>query len=446
MDLKLQYWEDGRKEKLRLDKVSRDFVNKEFNNGIILKEFTEVNTNKYNKVKDYQLSRISSLVKYAYQNFEIYRQKYKKAGITLEDINNFSWDTYKKLPIITKDELRSVKLNKRELKEKIYYTHSSGTSGKVVKIPLNLQTITLDTINGIAQYKKQTNQMYDGNWVVLQLYTEPWWIQDLNGSYRTVFVSSLIEKSEQLRLLSEIRPDILSIYPSNLDKLYKEIPNEVLKKIKLIITNSEHSTQVWRDEISLYTGINILDEYSSEELTRIALQFFDKKYYICEEMCRVDILNKHLRLSEVGRGDLIGTNLINCIFPLIKYNQGDVVNIAFHNQKRIIKKIEGRKNDEFKLFDGKVISSGTLLDLTYRVIIDLDLKNSEFQLIQNTKDSITFKITKVRKSSQKALRLESIFKENLERLCGQKIKTIFEYGDIEHIKGKKRRMIISNVT
>ncbi len=108
------------------------------------------------------------------------------------------------------------------------------------------------------------------------------------------------------------------------------LPLEVKEKLELVVTHSEMSSKQERLLMSQQLGgIPVLDEYSSEELARIALELPCGHYHLCEDTVRTDIVDPQtLKPLQRGTGLVIGTNLLNTAMPFIKYVQGDYVTVS----------------------------------------------------------------------------------------------------------------------
>ncbi|RLF38500.1 MAG: phenylacetate--CoA ligase, partial [Thermoplasmata archaeon] len=87
-------------------------------------------------LKELQLKRLKKTVKMAYEVNSMYRQKFREAGITPDDIKTL--DDMKKIPFLTKDDLRNYYpfgLLCVDLGDCIEVHASSGTTGKPVVGP-----------------------------------------------------------------------------------------------------------------------------------------------------------------------------------------------------------------------------------------------------------------------------------------------------------------------
>jgi phenylacetate-CoA ligase len=188
-----------------------------------------------------------------------------------------------------------------------------------------------------------------------------------------------------------LRPGILTGYPSLLQQLAKEVhPGDM--PLELVVTNSEQSSRVERDRLQAVFGCDVLDEYSSEELTRIAIELPDKHYYVCEDSVFLEVLHPETRkpVANGEWGEAVVTGLLNKAMPFVRYATGDLVRRPRKPPaapwKSItwspLEAIGGRILDSFIRPDGGIVPSGAMLDVVYRAFYDVDVCVDRFELVQ----------------------------------------------------------------
>jgi phenylacetate-CoA ligase len=232
------------------------------------------------------------------------------------------------------------------------------------------------------------------------IYTSPYPFNSIFGLYPLYFIPTVNEISDTIERLKKIRPDILVCYPSHLREISKSISAGDLKMIRLkaISVNSEMSTQKERDDLAAVFGCGVYDEYSSEELTRIASQCPRHNYHIFEDINYLEVLDENGSIAPEGRiGEIVGTNLHNFSMPMIRYRQADLGSIsgaqcACGRNFRILKELKGRQNDRFILPSGRVLSSGFLLDASYDLVLEFTAAIKDFCIIQEEPDKITIEV------------------------------------------------------
>ncbi|HEY5435966.1 MAG TPA: hypothetical protein VIK13_12095, partial [Candidatus Limnocylindrales bacterium] len=134
-------------------------------------------------------------------------------------------------------------------------------------------------------------------------------------------------------------------------------------------------------------GCGVRDEFSSEELTRIAAQCPAKSYHLMEDIVYTEILEPGGTTPADGLGEVVGTELHNTAMPFIRYRQGDLAEIGEgdcpcgRHSRRLVG-LTGRANDGFRLADGRWLSPGFLLDACYRAIMALPDAVAAYRLVQ----------------------------------------------------------------
>ena len=350
------------------------------------------------EMRAWQFDRICGLVEHAYLKVPFYRELYDGAGFQPSDLK--TWDDFSRLPVVTKDQV-IVNYPDQMLEagydlEQLIVSRSSGSSGKVLDIAYDQRAMSTFVLAGLRLYRMGFN--YRPWHKQLYVYTSPYPLQSLFGLYPLHFVSTLTPVSETAEILQRERPALLVCYPSHLRQIAVHIPERDRNKLglKLISVNSEMSTQAERDELQRQFGCPVLDEYSSEELTRIAAQCLSGHYHLFEDINYMETLDEAGRATD-SLGILTGTNLHNVAMPMIRYQQNDLGRIqesacACGWKFRYLTQLEGRRNDSFVMPSGKILSSGFLLDATYEFLLTYRTAVREFCLVQESKASVFLQV------------------------------------------------------
>lgn len=376
-------------------------------------------------VRQQQFERISELVRMAYHHIPVYRDKYKAAGFSPSDLK--SYDDIQNIPIITKSELIEAFpgrcLNARYPREELFPTRSSGSSGQTLLIRVDEQAILKDTMQGVRQFAMQSGLKYRPDDLLMHVYTVPWWYSSVGGQYPTGFISNVIPPAQVAMHLHKIAPQILSCYPSNLEALlpYAE---QFKQNLYLAVIHSEQSSHAARKLWSNQLGCLVLDEYSSEEATRIALEMPCGHYHVCEDAVHLDVLDPATQKPQTkGKSGLaVVTNLLNEAMPFIRYVQGDFVTQPENPGScdinwSHISSIDGRMNDAFINQYGRKVPAGSLLDVTYRWMYDRDLHLAQFELVQKKPNLVEAKFILGSNATGTRLRGAIAHLEDLLALC-----------------------------
>lgn len=339
-------------------------------------------------IADFQLDRAVELVRLAAE-IPIYAEKYYRAGIQPAAVK--SWEDFRRLPLITKPELQAVYpdgcVHPSMQRDICFQTRSSGSSGMSLRIMVDLEAIAIDTLQGARQFSLQSGR-YKSSDTVANIYTVPWWTSAIGGRYVNHFISSLISPQATADILAELQPNIISLYPSNLDALLTHHTRWRHDDLQLVVTHSEQSSRELRRKWQSIIGVPVLDEYSSEEGTRIALECPCGHYHTCDDTVIFEILDPEtMQTQQPGKpGIVVITNLLNRAMPFIRYVQGDIATAGPTSHCPIqwgcIENIQGRANDAFVTREGRVVPAGSILDATYRMMYDNDINLRRFELVQ----------------------------------------------------------------
>ncbi len=372
-----------------------------------------------------QLERIKYLVEMAYKDIPVYRDKYRAAGFNPADLRTYQ--DIQKIPPITKAELIAAfpdrALNPRFRRDSLFPTRSSGSSGQTLLIRVDADAIVTDTIQGVRQFALQSGLKYGPNDLLAHVYTVPWWFPSVGDAYQSAFISSLIPPAKIAELLRELGPKILSLYPTNLESLLPHA-DTFKESLNLAVTHSEHSARSAREAWSRVLGVPVLDEYSSEEATRIALELPCGHYHVCEDSVHLDVLDPQtLKPQKDGESGLaVITNLLNEAMPFIRYVQGDYVTLPAQPepcavQWKQLASIDGRANDAFINKDGRLVPAGSILDVTYRWMFGRDIHLAQFELVQKRADLIHARFVPGAGMPEQRIRASLGYLEELLGLC-----------------------------
>ena len=359
------------------------------------------NTKSREEIEKYQLNKLSKLVDYAFENIPLYKKKYSEVGFKSGDIRSFA--DFERLPILYKDELIDGFPSQivKNLDDYKYSTRSSGSSGRFVTVAVDLNAIYIDTLQGIRQFLFQSDYRFTPDDVVLFIYTCPWWITDINGKYKLDFLPTTTNPSKALDYIKGIRPTIISTYPTYLQSLREQRIKLSDYGVKCVIVHSEQSNKNFREEMGKILDVSVIDEYSSEELTRIALECKNSNYHLEEDSCYVEVLNPQNKIIRNGTGVVVGTNLLNMATPIIRYYQGDVVTIDSNKEcscghhGRILTEVHGREMDCIRS-NGKLIPASAFMDLAYNwyLTYKIPVHALKYQIVQTSENEIEVLIAK----------------------------------------------------
>jgi len=317
----------------------------------------------YKLTKKYQLQKLKKITQQAYENIPFYRVKWAQAGFhpsmlkTLDDIN--------KIPILTKDELRSEYLNGLDTStwKDGRWLATTGSTGAFVnlfqptrKILKELAVMSPFFAATFFKRKIQKGLMF--------LVIEEDSYEAMGGfelpNPRVRFEDVFTPFDKMINIITEFKPDVIVTYPSRLKELLSYMEENQIQNVMVptIITSGEKLDEVTRAKaIKMFHG-SIHEAYAVTEVGAIALEspgkeglkVLDWKIYL--EVCD----DNGVALKENNQvGNIIVTDLENDVMPVIRYSGlGDMA--SFKNyQKTLLNPIHGRKVDIVKSPKGKSI-------------------------------------------------------------------------------------------
>ncbi len=351
-------------------------------------------------IQAYQFRQMKRQLEIAYHHTPFYHQKYTAAGIHPSDIQ--SWEDFKRLPTISKDDLIAHGLSlvdRRRRPEQLIPSQSSGSSGKFVTVYLDRQSFMTQELQ-VIRMLKEFYPAYRPSDRELLIYTSEYPNRSLGGFYKVHYINNLRTPAYIFAALRQLRPAIVAVYPSILRELVAMYHAECQALgLKVIVTNSEHASQEERDHFAAVFGCPVFDEYSSEELASIAHQCIHRHYHLVQDCSYIELLQptSDLAVAPGEAGELVGTCLINRAMPIIRYRQGDMAVIsreACRCGKRapFFAELSGRKNSSFKRRGAPDIPSGRILDWSYHLVLKLGLDIREFQIVQMSLNTVKLSI------------------------------------------------------
>jgi phenylacetate-CoA ligase len=306
----------------------------------------------------------------------LYRDLYRQAGMDPKRIQD--WGDFRRLPVIDKADIREGYPGRSVAEgsdlSRCLLSTSSGSSGIVMTIPHRADRFWPYLLSSRRMLAWAGGGRYPFWWRQAYVYTSEYPLLRVPFLYPLTFVPTSALPVRILEALEEIRPHLLHTYPTVLRDLVAFDPHRMRAlRLQGVSVGSELSTQLERDSWSATLGAPVRDEYSSEELGRIASQCPDGRYHLHEDVVKTEILDQAGQATD-GIGEVVGTELHNRTMPFVRYRQGDLARISDEpctcgRRSRLLTDLVGRRNDGFLLADGRELPAGFLLDVSSRAIL-----------------------------------------------------------------------------
>lgn len=297
----------------------------------------DIETASVEEIRKIQNEKIVKQVKHVYENVDYYRKLMDEKGVKPEDIK--SVDDIKKLPFLTKDDLREAYpygLLGTDLKNCVRIQSTSGTTGKRVVAFYTQKDVDLweeccaRAIVAAGGTKDDVCQVAYG----YGLFTGG---PGLNGGSHKVGCLTLPMSSgntdRQIQFMMDLNATILCCTPSYAAYIGETLAEKGYKpednKLKAGIFGAEPWTEEMRRSIEKSLGIKAYDIYGLTETSGPGVSFE------CEEQTGMHINEDHFYaeiidpetlevLPEGQKGELVFTSLDKEGFPLLRYRTRDI--------------------------------------------------------------------------------------------------------------------------
>jgi len=334
------------------------------------------------KIKFQQLQDklLRSIIVHCFKNVPFYRSLWKKSKVNISSIR--TTNDLKKLPIISKDDI--VK-NYSEFFASNYSQHTAlvrETSGSLKKMRVffdercwdYMQAIYLRTLFSVG---------YNPHKPLAFFWADPPQVSFLNyfGLFKKIWIPASLSEEEQLDVLERENPPQIYYFSTSLFLLAQLMLKKGLKlSPELIITQADLLTNGMRNIIKkAFNEAPVLDTYGAQEIGYIGWECKESgSYHINSDLVYLELLDKNREnVSNGEEGSVILTHFANYLFPLIRYEIGDIC-VASDEQCScgrslpLVKSIEGRKKE---VWDGRKICPKKLIDnLIYHGITKFKVK------------------------------------------------------------------------
>jgi len=324
-----------------------------------------------------------------------YRDSFKKAGFNPADFKGP--DDLKKIPFLTKDDVRnafphSIVADNTDIKA-CHYSATTGSTGRSLPFIYSPKTFAFYLATNLRVYSMIGYKPWYRCSYIKYTAMDP---VNIGPFFTFDHIPSVMTVDKQIKMLRANKPDFIDGYASIIYEIARKVTKDDLKLIrpKMILVNSEMSSQHQRAYISDVFGCPVFDEYSTEETWMVASQCKHHNYHLFTDNVFVEFLDKEGREVQPGEpGEMVLTTLKSPAMPFIRYRIGDMGRLSTRtcdcgSPFPILEAFDGRADDSFILPDGTYVSSLKILN-TFTMFIKKYLHlMEEFKVIQKTKDHV----------------------------------------------------------
>ena len=345
--------------------------------------------------------RLRKQVKRAYHDVPFYRDIYR--GIEIDKVRSI--EDIKKLPVVTKSQLRDADLGEimPSNPENLIPVSTSGTTGK----PLTVYVSPLEMVHGLIGYIRALDR-HGIDWrkskmaIIMDLredsaetgYMKKFISERFPSMLRNVLMLNTNDKPRKvMKELESFQPDFVGGYAgmlAHLALLQQKGYGEIYPS-KVASTGSCMSRKL-KKFIEKTFDAKLFEVYGATETGPISFECEHGKMHVNEDLVIMEVLGKRIGKAAVTKLYGEGT-------PIIRYNGiSDIVEIGRTNCKcgldgMIIKKIYGRDNLAIYRKDGAILTPSVFAEIFSPLIYRLKTNRVKAtKVIQHSLDRLEIRV------------------------------------------------------
>lgn len=351
-------------------------------------------------IKNYQLNRFKQLIQNAYKHVVMYREFYDSHRFNPSSISIY--DDIERVPIITKEIIRSFPLEKRvdsRVSERdVLKESTSGSTGE----PLEIWT---DRTEGLIQSMKCIRFLREWGYSIFDntvqigrdVYEPKKSVMQKFGLFKRRYISVMDDIDNKINKIQRSRCDVLFSSRSSLEILADEIRERAVKiRPNILVSGCEVLTEEQRKLFSNTFGCDTLEIYGCVEVGNIAWECpkVSNLHNLHIDMETVIVNFRDIKSMADGDklGSIIVTNLENYVMPFVRYDLGDLIIFPENNRcpcgrsLSILRKVFGRNDDVLEYKERKFNA------LFFRNYINNYSYIDKFKIVQTKNGNIEFRI------------------------------------------------------
>jgi phenylacetate-CoA ligase len=401
------------------------------------------------RVRDFQWVELTRLLAHVFSSVPFLREKYRAAGIALEDIRG--WDDFRRLPRLTRAEVNAhgPALCSTSYRGRLLPHATGGSTGVPTRFFRTYESYDWRLAAKDRAYSWSGWRLGEP---ALYLWGAPLGsvsrLRKLkvraHEAIQRQLVVNTFSQDEELWHVTHARavrfgPRLVVGYVSSLEEFasYLAHTGRSIPGLKCAIAAAEPLFDDSRRRIERGLGVPVFNTYGSREFMSIAAE--------CEHRTGLHVQAENLVVETTGRqsrdpSEVLITDLHNYGMPLVRYEIGDLGTIAEtpcacgRGLPRFTS-IEGRLLDALRTADGRIVP-GEFFPHLLKEIPEL----AQYQVEQPSRDRIVISAVL---SAPLSAGSESVLRREIDRVFGSK--TACELRPVSHVpklKSGKRRITV----
>lgn len=409
------------------------------------------------EIQVHQRQALNALMHHCYNHVPYYRELMIRKRLCPDDFQSVG--DLAKLPYLTRDIIREQgsRLRADNYPDKICRSRrSGGTTGEPIKIAVDVRGRGFEVaayLRGLQWMKYELGRplvsLFGGSLGFSENRSLKTRIGEwlLNCRFLPAFELTPENVREYIAAISQARAGVLVGYASAMINLAEFMSRCGIRGSPLnsVICSAEYMPDEWRIRIKEILGVPVFCYYGCGEVNSIAYECSGEQGYVVSQEHVILEVGGHdpAEFRDAGRGEACVTTLFNYAMPLIRYLNGDVVDLTHPTSGRAhlrITKLEGRIMDQLLATDGHRVSSVLPTHLVLKSAVPV----WKYQVVQTEPDTIVFHYL-LRDSEQLSRKMQDNLVEVFRRYLGDNLRIQFVLGEFETTRAGKHRFVINRL-
>ena len=416
--------------------------------------FDDASTWSVERLREYQDDRLRTQIRIAYAHVDFWRSRLDELGIAPDSIQGT--EDLSRLPVLDKSEVaaagRGLENATWDPRDLAHYP-TSGSTGTPLRItrPSTIEQMEWAFLHTRWFPRDQPRPRY-ASFTGLDLLSPsrshpPFWVDNWPNRQRMFSIFHMNEQNlhEYVSALDRHRSHFLIGYPSAIHTLAEFMKRNRLRLTldpSYILSASEELQPHYESTLKEVFGSEIRNRYGQNEFVGSITRYgcghlhYDMDYSILE-FVPVETLEAGEILAEV-----IGTNMHDHAWPLIRYRTGDLVvyhpadECAEGRAGRVIRRIHGRSGRYFTLPNGSRITNISVIAKKCRNVLLM-------QVVQRRRGAIEIRVVRDQSFDSSD---EHLLVNEFRKKLGPEIEIEIDYvKDIERTRAGKYISIVNEV-
>ena len=409
------------------------------------------------EIQAHQQGALRALMHHCYSHVPYYRDLMRSRDLRPDDFQSAS--DLAKLPYLTRDIIRdqAARLRADNYPDSIcQFRRTGGTTGEPIKVALDLRARAFAVaayLRGLEWMRYGLGQpmvrLFGGS-LGLSTDTNPKtrireWL--LNSRFLPAFELTPENVRDYVDTINRAKGGVLVGYASAVLNLAEYMAKRGLQGslLKSVICTAEYMPEEWRIRISDVLGVPVFCYYGCGEVNSIAYECSGEEGYIVSQEHIILEAGGHDpgKFHDEGRGEACITTLFNYAMPLIRYLNGDILELKYPWRGRAhlrIVKLEGRVLDQLLATDGHRVSSILPTHLVFKSGVPV----WKYQVVQTEHTNIVFHYL-LRDDGSLSSEMQKTLEGVFQRYLGEDLQVQFVAGEFETTKAGKHRFVINRV-